>query len=90
MLEPIRILILEDNPDDEVLAQFEMQEAGITFTPDVAMTEKYFIRETQEFSPHLILSDHDLPNYNGAFVLSKRRNTGHENRRRRNSAKRIV
>ena len=35
------------------------------------MTEEDFVRELQEFSPDLILSDYDLPTYNGALALAE-------------------
>jgi PAS domain S-box-containing protein len=73
MAEPLRILILEDNPADAELAQFELQEAGFVFTSKVVMTEEDFVRELQEFSPDLILSDYDLPKYNGALALAEAR-----------------
>ncbi len=67
----LHILILEDNPSDAELVQFEMQEAGITFTSKLVATEEDFIRELQEFKPDLILSDYDLPIYNGASALAE-------------------
>ncbi len=73
MMEPLRILILEDNPADAELAQFELEEAGFVFIPKVAMTEEDFIRELQEYRPDLILSDYDLPVYNGALALAEAR-----------------
>ena len=57
MTESIRILILEDNPADAELVQFELAEAGIAFTPKVVTTKKDYVHELQEFSPDLILSD---------------------------------
>lgn len=71
--EPIRVLILEDNPADAELIQFELEEAGLAFSSKVVMTEEDFIREIQEFSPDLILSDYDLPKYNGALALTEAR-----------------
>jgi PAS domain S-box-containing protein len=69
--EPLRVLILEDNPSDAELIQFELQEAGIVFTAKVVMTEESFVRELQAFSPDLILSDYDLPKYTGALALAE-------------------
>ena len=73
MTESLRILILEDNPADAELVQFELQEAGFVFTSKVVMTEEDFVRELQKFSPDLILSDYDLPKYNGAAALAEAR-----------------
>jgi len=70
MDKPLRILILEDNPADAKLMQFELEEADITFTAKVVATEKDFIRELQSFPPDLILSDYDLPLYTGQSALS--------------------
>jgi PAS domain S-box-containing protein len=71
MAESLRILILEDNPTDTELIQFELQEAGFIFTSKMVMAEKDFVRELQEFSPDLILSSYDLPKYNGALALAE-------------------
>lgn len=71
MAKSIRILILEDNPVDAELIQFELQEAGLIITPKVATTKKDFVHELQDFSPDLILSDYDLPQYNGALALAE-------------------
>ncbi len=71
MAESQHILILEDNPADAELIQFELEEAGFVFAAKVVMTEEDFVRELQEFSPDLILSDYDLPQYNGALALAE-------------------
>jgi PAS domain S-box-containing protein len=68
--EEIRILILEDVSTDADLEEFELQEAGLAFTSKRVTTEKEYIRELHHFSPHLILSDYDLPQYNGALALA--------------------
>jgi PAS domain S-box-containing protein len=73
MVEPLRIVILEDNPADAELVQFELNEAGIIFISKVVMTEEDFVRGIQEFCPDLILSDYDLPKYNGALALAEAR-----------------
>ena len=73
MAEPLRVLILEDKPADAGLIQFELQEAGLSFTAKVVMTEHDFLRELHEFRPDLILSDYDLSQYNGALALGETR-----------------
>ncbi len=73
MAESLRILILEDNPTDAELIQFELQESGFTFSSKVVMYEKDFVQALQEVSPDLILSDYDLPAYNGALALAEAR-----------------
>ena len=73
MAEALQILILEDNPTDAELIQFELQEAGFIFTSKVVMTEEGFVCGLQEFQPDLILSDYDLPRYNGALALAEAR-----------------
>jgi len=71
MSKSLRILILEDNPADAELAQFELETAGFCFTAKVVMTEEEFVHELQAFPPDLILSDYDLPRYNGALALAE-------------------
>lgn len=65
----LRILILEDKVSDADLIEFELEEAGIPFTSRRAWTEQGYLRALEEFSPDLILSDYDLPQYSGALAL---------------------
>ena len=69
MLKSLRILILEDNPVDVELVQNELRRAGLVFTAKVVVTGKEFVRELQESSHDIILSDYDLPQYSGAIAL---------------------
>jgi len=68
---PLRILILEDNPADADLIQFELEEAGINFTAKIVKYENDYLCELQDYCPDLILSDYDLPAYNGASALAE-------------------
>jgi CheY-like chemotaxis protein len=71
MDQNIRILILEDTTSDAALINFELMEAGFNFTQLWVANEKEFLRALDEFSPDLILSDYDLPQYNGALALAE-------------------
>ncbi len=71
MDKTLSILILEDNPHDADLVQFELEEAGIAFTAKVVITEKDFIHALKKFPPDLILSDYNLPHYNGTLALGE-------------------
>jgi CheY-like chemotaxis protein len=67
----IRILILEDRASDAELVQETLMEAGIPFTAHLATNEKEFLTGLERFDPDLILSDYDLPQYNGALALAE-------------------
>ena len=73
MDKPLRVLILEDRPTDADLMEFELQEAGFAFISKRVISEDAFKRELVEFSPDLILSDYDLPQYTGFLALTEAR-----------------
>jgi DNA-binding NtrC family response regulator len=69
MEKPVRILILEDRSSDNDLMKFELQEAGIDFTAKWVKNEREYVQALHDFSPDLILSDYDLPQYTGTLAL---------------------
>ena len=71
MAESLRILILEDNPADAELVQFELEQAGLVFISKVVVTQEDYVQALHNFCPDLILSDYDLPKYNGSLALSE-------------------
>lgn len=67
----LRTLILEDRASDADLIEFELQMAELAYSAKRVVTEKEFIGALRDFSPDLILSDYDLPQYNGALALAE-------------------
>lgn len=78
MDEPLRILILEDNPADAELIQYELREAGLVFTAHVVMAEEAYLSALRESPPDLILSDYNLHRYSGRAALAEARTTSPE------------
>src|SRR5512145_533796 len=73
MNKTLSILILEDSPADVELVQFELENAGLSYTAKVVETEEDFVRALDEYHPDIILSDYDLPRYTGALALAQAR-----------------
>ncbi len=75
MSNPLRVLLVEDNPLDVQLILHQLREAG--FEPDVrtALTEKEYLRH---LGPDLdvILCDHTLPQFDSIRALDLRREHG--------------
>lgn len=71
MEEMARVLILEDNLSDVELMECEMQEGGLVYNAKRARTEQEYVHELLAFMPDIILSDYDLPQYNGLSALAE-------------------
>jgi DNA-binding NarL/FixJ family response regulator len=69
MNKDLRILILEDVPTDAELIQFELREAGMTFTPHCVADRASYIKALDGFSPDIILSDYSLPSFDGQSAM---------------------
>ena len=65
----VRILLLEDVPADAALIQRELTKAGLVFVSQQVDTRVAFEEALRIFAPDVILSDHGLPNFDGAAAL---------------------
>ncbi|MGB9716443.1 MAG: response regulator [Thermodesulfovibrionales bacterium] len=69
MEKQLRILILEDVPADAELVENELRRAGIEFTSKVVKKREDFLKELNDFEPHIILSDYNVPSFDGPHAL---------------------
>lgn len=60
----LKILLLEDAPEDVSLIERELQKAEMAFTFLVVKKKDEFERALREFEPDVILCDHALPQFN--------------------------
>ncbi|HUO83926.1 MAG TPA: ATP-binding protein [Thermoanaerobaculia bacterium] len=72
MLMPIRSLIVEDSPLDAELTERELRRAGIEFESRRVITESEFVHALEDLRPHVILSDYNLPQFDGNAALELR------------------
>jgi serine phosphatase RsbU (regulator of sigma subunit) len=70
MGKKIDILLLEDNPDDVMLLEYELNKADIKYNLRVVDTKDEFITGLVSATPDIILSDHTLPAFNSMIALS--------------------
>lgn len=73
MRSSLKILILEDNPDDVHLIERELNRGGIHYTSLVVKAKQEFENALTEFKPDVILSDHYLPEFNSVEALQSLR-----------------
>lgn len=62
-------MILEDVPTDAELMKYELTEAGMNFSSRRVAAKAAFLKELEEFSPDIILSDYSLPSFDGLSAL---------------------
>lgn len=65
----MKLLLLEDNPDDAELILWKLKKAGITFRSERVFTRNDFAEAIRSFQPDLIISDYRLPSFNGIEAL---------------------
>lgn len=67
--QEIRILHLEDLPSDTELAKYEIKKVLNNFVIKVVENEIDFLKELEQFKPHIVISDFQLPSFNGLSAL---------------------
>ncbi|WP_340818494.1 PAS domain S-box protein [Methanolobus sp. WCC4] len=65
----LKILFIEDMPEDVELAKRKIRESGITFETYVAGNEDEFLRGLYKFKPDIIISDYLLLEFDGMKAL---------------------
>src|SRR6266581_942412 len=70
MAEQLRILLVEDSPNDAELVLRELARGGLDFQSRRVQTEADFRRELDEFQPHLVISDFSMPQFSGRTALA--------------------
>jgi PAS domain S-box-containing protein len=69
-LNKLRILINEDVSSDAELLEQEIRKGGISFISSRVDTQDGFLAALEEFVPDLIISDFNLPSFNGMQALA--------------------
>lgn len=65
----MKILIIEDSPDDLDLIERELDRAGFQFVSMAVSNRQQFEKGLLEFQPDIILSDHSLPHFNSIEAM---------------------
>jgi len=65
----LKILMLEDEPDDVGLINRALQRGNISFEARVVDCKTNFLQEIMRFPPDVILADHSLPETNSIEAL---------------------
>ncbi|MBK1721634.1 PAS domain S-box protein [Thiocystis violacea] len=69
MTEPLRLLLLEDNPLDAELTEHVLRKAGLSFTSQRVQDREAFLAALEAFRPDLVLADYQLPRFDGRQAL---------------------
>jgi len=73
MKNQLRILLVEDMPQDAELIERELAKAGLQARARRVETEAQFLHELERHPPDVILSDHGLPAFDGFTALAAAR-----------------
>ncbi|MDH3252727.1 MAG: response regulator, partial [Ignavibacteria bacterium] len=69
MTTHLRILLIEDSPDDAALIEYELRKARFSFELLRVSTRSEFLEGLSTFQPDAILSDYSLPQFDAMTAL---------------------
>lgn len=70
MDKDLKILMLEDLPEDMGLIEYFLRKEGLKFSTKRVDSKGEFIEALRDFNPDVILSDHALPQFNSIDALT--------------------
>lgn len=68
-MDPLQILIVEDDENDVILLQKELRAGGLVFESRVVDTHADFVRALEDTIPDLIIADFQLPRFDALTAL---------------------
>ena len=74
MNRELRVLVVEDTPQDMALINHELRKTGLRFRSRRVESREAFLHELDHHSPDIILSDHGVPGFDGFAALAEARN----------------
>jgi two-component system, cell cycle sensor histidine kinase and response regulator CckA len=69
MKQPLKILLVEDNPADAELITYELKRAEVDHESHCVATKKDFLAELRKTAPDAIISDFSMPQFNALDAL---------------------
>ncbi len=66
----LQILMLEDSAVDAALLEREMRRGGLSFDANRVETQAAFVAQLDEYPPDLVVSDFNLPSFDGMQALA--------------------
>jgi PAS domain S-box-containing protein len=73
MNKELRVLVVEDTPQDMALINHELRKTGLRFRSRRVESREGFLHELEHHSPDIILSDHGVPGFDGFAALAEAR-----------------
>src|SRR6185312_6782309 len=74
MNKELRVLVVEDTPQDMALINHELRKTGLRFRSRRVESREAFLHELEFHPPDIILSDHGVPGFDGFAALAEARN----------------